>query len=187
MQRATQTSVTEYLSGDADLRPQKVAQYKRKTATDLQRSVYLGPNSYHRDRAGLPGCPNSNWDLEEGTIEDAIEGELDPCSSCHPIDYRVVESHPTSDDETAIALPEERPASAADLNWIIHTRGNTRRTAHIAATRREEPEPLCVCTGIYQGGDNWTIKSDSVYPNADDWFELCEYCLAEYDQLEGRR
>ncbi len=184
MQRATQTSVSEFLSANAEeLQSPKVEQYKRHTAADLQRSVFLGPNSYHRSRSGIPGCPNSNWELEEGTVEDAIEDELDPCNGCHPVDYRVVEDHPASDEETAIPLPEQRPASAADLEWIIHTRGNTRRTAHLAATGGDEPEPLCVCTGVYCGGDNWACKSESVYPNADDWFELCGHCLEEYDRV----
>ncbi len=183
-QRATQTSVVEFLSANAeDLHPRTVEQYKHRTAADLGTEVFLGPNRYHQDRGGIPGCPNADWELADGTIEDAIEKELDPCKGCHPIDYRVVESHPASDEETAILLPEQRPTSPSDLGWITHTRGNTRRTAHLAATGGDEPEPLCVCTGVYCGGDNWACKSESVYPNADDWFELCEYCLEEYDRV----
>lgn len=89
-QRTSQGSVTEFLECNAeDLQPPKVEQYKRTTVGDLSTDVFLGWRTYHRYRpSGIPGCPNADWDLEEGTIEDAIEQLLRPCKACCPPDYR---------------------------------------------------------------------------------------------------
>lgn len=79
-------------------------------------------------------------------------------------------------------LPTLCPAA---LSQMVHTRGNTRRTAHIPAIGGDNPEPLCVRAGIYSGGDSWALKSRDVYPDPNKWFELCEYCLSVFDDVRG--
>ncbi len=93
-QRASQTLVTEYLSGNADLRPQTVEQTKRKTAVDFQRAVFLDPNSNHRRQpSGIPSCPEGHA-LPRSTIAKAARRGISPYQKDNPDEYRIEREEP---------------------------------------------------------------------------------------------
>lgn len=53
---------------------------------DRSQTVYLGTGRYHADRGPFGhGCPN--YDLTEGTLEEAIEEDLSACQNCNPLDF----------------------------------------------------------------------------------------------------
>lgn len=55
---------------------------------DPHTTVWISGQSYHADRCGIPACPEHFDDLEESTLLDAAEKELEPCGGCDPVDYR---------------------------------------------------------------------------------------------------
>jgi hypothetical protein len=87
---SVQQSITDYCDSDNNYEAPNVARLKDQTPADLSIVVHLGAEVYHKCRSGgVPGCPNQHWQIETGTIEEAIEEELRPCGSCQPIDYRI--------------------------------------------------------------------------------------------------
>lgn len=77
-------------------------------------------------------------------------------------------------------LPEEKPASVSDLDRIVYARGKNRRTAHISTGNAT---PLCVRADAFD--TDWKEDPTDLYPDPDDWFNLCGRCLARYEQLTG--
>lgn len=188
-QRTLQRSVTEFLSGDdRQYDDPDVQRIKRTTVVDITTKIFLGDGVYHqRQNGGVSGCPNSQAQQEPGTVADAIERRSNPCGNCDPPDYH--ETNDEDDDpseEITLPLPEEKPTTVADIDPIIHTTGNVKQSAHIAARDGDDPAPLCVAVGTYNGPGRWTCHSQSAYPDPGDWFALgmCDACLAAYELHE---
>lgn len=200
-QRANRHSETEHLDDDdPKCHEREGKRIKQTTPVDLTRRVYLGTKRYHV----TPGCFRGNG--EGGTIADAIEQGLSPCRRCNPPDYRCTADETPARDETTeqetqtddedspnqhastddipLALPETKPTDVEDLDPFVIAHGDVRRTAHIAA-RSEPIEPLCVAIGTYHGVGHWVMKSQAVYPNPAERFDLCTRCLAAYEQING--
>jgi hypothetical protein len=181
-QRTIQGSVTDYLDGDASQYDSAdVARIKRTTTVDITTKIFVGTEVYHRfQRGGVSGCPNWGDEQQPGTIADAIEQGIDPCENCNPPDY-----HVTTD--ITLPLPDEKPTEVADIDPIVYTTGNVKRTAHIAAQDGDNPTPLCGAVGTYTGRGKWDCRPQAVYPNPSEWFArgLCSECLAAYDEIDG--
>lgn len=88
-------------------------------------------------------------------------------------------------DSITIPMPETKPTKPSDLDPFVIARGDGQRTAHIAANGGDQPEPLCIVIGTYNGIGYWTTKSQAVYPNPNERFDLCRNCLAAYEHVCG--
>lgn len=92
-----QASVAEYLEDDVDdetdesttvtvdggTRPEYI-----ESDVDPTTEVYLSDRRYHRDRGGIPGCPEGHA-LPRSTIAEAARRGIPPCQKCNPADYRI--------------------------------------------------------------------------------------------------
>jgi hypothetical protein len=185
-QRTIQSSVTQYLDGDADdFDSPDVARIKQRTPVDITTKIYIGNGVYHGyQQGGISGCPHSRWRQEPATIADAIERDIEPCHNCDPPDYRRT---PDETSEITLALPDEKPTTVADLDPIVIAGGNESTNAHIAARGGDQPAPLCTVEGTYNARSKWKLKSASIYPNPNEWFDgVCSQCLLAYENVTKR-
>lgn len=107
-QRSIQQSGTDCLDSDGEgeqTTEQKIKRLQRDPTVDLSVDVFLGDNAFHCKRwGGIPGCPNADWTLTEATLEEAVKQDYDPCGSCCPPGYHVLEG----DRETAAPARESQ-------------------------------------------------------------------------------
>jgi hypothetical protein len=82
----------------------------------------------------------------------------------------------------SVALPATKPTCVAELEMIVHASGKHRQKAHIPVRLGDNAEPLCVDANAYNGCADWTAAPTVNYPGPDQWWDLCERCLAAYDQ-----
>lgn len=69
------------------------------------------------------------------------------------------------------------PTSVNDLDPFIRTRKKNRRKAHIP----DGDKPLCVdCSDAFDV--EWKEDSPAFYPDADEWFSLCDRCLDRFSE-----
>jgi hypothetical protein len=88
-------------------------------------------------------------------------------------------------DDITIPVPETKPTKPSDLDPFVIANGDIQRTVHIAANGGDQPEPLCIVIGTYNGVGYWKTKTQAVYPDLNERFDLCSPCLAAYDRVRG--
>lgn len=101
-QPTTQASVAEYLEDDVDdetdgattvtvdggPRPEYI-----KSDVDPTTEIFLSDRRHHRNRSGIPACPEGR-SLPRSTIAVAARRGISPCEKCNPVDYRIEQDEP---------------------------------------------------------------------------------------------